>query len=357
MSGSIRTITDKNEFHDIFYKSFANGSVFLKTANGNLKILFMGYSDGEAAFKIPYVKSMPPSCLIFVRVENVTIYAELGLISKEEDEVYTFRPVKMQSITVDRSGERKSVAAQNEKSIVYISNLITDFIIEKSIALDFRKADRVKHTIISEMDTMFPQKKVYFMNEGMSDPRMRYFYDMGKPYLITDINDPKQKDNADYRAYIENIYSKDYFLINRKNLISEVAFPILYKQFLPFGYIQVNSTVAANESYYNIVRKLSLITSEIFARNNLFQIMNDRIIVSDVSKGGFSVVFKDRTYLRYFKEKSYLHCTMKITGSDVSMLAVVRNIVLLENKIMKVGCEILKMDQNSSEIYEKFCCS
>ena len=46
---------------------------------------------------------------------------------------------------------------------------------------------------------------------------------------------------------------------------------------------------------------------------------------------------------------------MKITGSDVSMLAVVRNIVLLENKIMKVGCEILKMDQNSAEIYDKFC--
>jgi hypothetical protein len=37
------------------------------------------------------------------------------------------------------------------------------------------------------------------------------------------------------------------------------------------------------------------------------------------------------------------------------MLAVVRNIVLLENKIMKVGCEILKMDKNSTEIYENFC--
>ena len=355
MSGSIKTITDQAEFHEIFYKKFANGNIFLKTANGNLKIKFMGYSEGEAAFKIPYVKNMPPSCLVFVRTELVTVYVELNFVSKEEDEIFTFKPVKMQAITVARSDERKTTPSSDGKSIVYITDLITDFIIEKSIALDYKKAERVKHTVISEMDTMFPQKKVYFMNEGMSDPRMRYFYDMGKAYLITNIGDLSAKDDPDYRNYMENIYSKDYFLINRKNLISEVSVPVLYKNSLPFGYIQVNSTIPANQSFFDIVRKLALIASEIFSRYNLFQIMHDKVIVSDVSKNGFSVVFKDRMYLRYFKEKSYLHCSMKLGAETVSMLAVVRNVTLMENKIMKVGCEILKMDERNSAVYSGFC--
>ncbi|MCX8125453.1 MAG: hypothetical protein N3F66_14995, partial [Spirochaetes bacterium] len=67
MAEQIRTITDKVQFPRIFSLFFYNNDVFLRTASGDLKITFMGFADGTAAFKIPYIKNMPDSCIIITR--------------------------------------------------------------------------------------------------------------------------------------------------------------------------------------------------------------------------------------------------------------------------------------------------
>lgn len=354
MPEAIRTITDKSQFQDIFYAHFMQGDSFIKTANGNLKVAFLGYTDGEAAFRIPFLKNMPDMVLVMTRSEGATVYAALKSREKQEDEVYTFIPLKMQIIYVERSAERRRLDADSSKSLIFVTHVISDFIIEKTIALEPRKVERIKFAVLSEMEQIFPHRKVYLVNEGMSDPRMKYFYDMGAPYLITNVTDQKQRSDEVWRSYMENIYSKDYFLINRKNFISEVAVPVLYRNTIPFGYVQVNSTVPANDAMLMMVRKLAAVTGELFNRQKLFQLLEEKLLVSDVSVKGLSIVFRDRKYIRYFKEKSYLNFNLNTGSDEINMLVIVRNVGLMENKIIKVGCEILRIQQGKEEVYAKF---
>jgi hypothetical protein len=354
MSGSIRTITDEKEYQELFNRHFLQGVVFLKAVNGNLKIAFYGYTQGIVALKIPYLKNMPESCLIFSRIGSITTYVQLKYIQKREDEVYLFKPLKMQSISVERR-EGRTVLEENEKSLIFLTDIITDFDIEKTIALESRKTDRIRNMIISEIQPMFQRIKVYFCNEGMSDPRMKYFYKLGRPYLIKDFNDPAMRTNPEYRNFVENILSRDYNLINRKNLISEISVPVAYKNAIPFGYIQVNNTAPVVDASMDLMRKLSATASELFIKDRIFAPSQEKLLISDISKTGLGIVFKDRTLIRFFKEKSYVHFNLILPGKQsVQVFAVVRNVVFLENKVIKVGCEILGMDEASRQKYSQF---
>ena len=98
MAGTIKTVTDRSEFDSIFYDNFPNNDVFLKTSTGNMKISFLGYTGGQVAFRIPYIKSMPLTALVFTRRNEVTIYAEIRTIEKQEAEVFVFAPVRMPTL-------------------------------------------------------------------------------------------------------------------------------------------------------------------------------------------------------------------------------------------------------------------
>ena len=114
MAGTIQTITDRSAFDRIFYDNFSGGEIFLKTSNGNLKIAFLGYTSGQIAFRIPYIKSMPDTALIFARRADTTIYVELKTVEKQEAEVFIFSPIKVQIILASRSEHRASVGGAGE---------------------------------------------------------------------------------------------------------------------------------------------------------------------------------------------------------------------------------------------------
>jgi hypothetical protein len=189
MAELIKTITDKSLFEKIFYKFFLKKDVFLKTKNGDLKIEFFGYTDGMAALRIPYLKNMYESCLIFTRNESYTIYANLKLVEKQEDDSYIFIPIKFQIISTMRREDRKIVDIGGEgKNIIYITSVISDFIIQNSLAMENKKVDHVKEIVRFDLEKQFKHVRIFFCNEGMTDVRMKYFYENKTPYLISDIN-------------------------------------------------------------------------------------------------------------------------------------------------------------------------
>jgi len=53
MTGSIETITDRQKFDEIFNTSIFVSDVYMRTSSGSLKIRFMGFSNGQIAFKVP----------------------------------------------------------------------------------------------------------------------------------------------------------------------------------------------------------------------------------------------------------------------------------------------------------------
>ncbi len=353
MAGAIETITDTSKFDEIFYKYFINKEVYLKTKTLNMRITFMGSSNKEIALKIPMVKTMPPNCIIFTRTENDTLYAQLLFLRQEQDDsVYIFQAQKIQIISAQRHEERKTAAGQG-KLVLFVTKITSDFIIEKTMALEARKISQIKLAISSEIEKVFQYTKIYFRSEGMSDPRMHYFYEKKPAYVISDF--AQKKGTPEEQYYFENIYSKDYYLINRKNFVSEIAVPINFKSLIPIGFIQVNNTSPLKESILDMVTRLAKTAEALMVKMNILSLLDDKLLVSDLSAKGIGLVFKDRTYLRYFQEKSYIYFTLMLPDNLViPILVIVRNIALLENKVIKVGCEIVYIDENARKIYNNF---
>ncbi len=357
MSEQIQTITDKNQLRDIFYKHFADGDIYLKTKNGDLKIKFLGYTSDQIAFRIPHVKNLFDNCLVYTRRGSTIYYVQLKFHEKQEDESFVFFPLKMQLITVERREDRKAISTEGTgKQILYITNIISDFIMENTLSMEGRKVDRIKEILRTDIEKHFPHIRIFFFNEGASDPRMKHFANMNRPIFIPDINKkPEDREMADYNNYMSNVYSKDYQLQNRKQLISEVSVPFLFRGKIPYGYIQVNNTTVMPESVLTIVKRLATGADELIQKQKLFPISDAKLLVSDVSRNGLGVVFKDRMFIRYFKERCQIFFDLMLPGDKkASLHAEVRNIILMENKIIKIGSEIKEMDALSEVNYEEF---
>ena len=357
MAELIKTITDTGVFEKIFYKFFLNSSVFLKTKSGDLKIQFFGYTEGQVALRIPFVKNMFENCLIFTRSENVTIYSHLRLVEKQADESYIFVPVKFQVISAARREDRKVVELGGEgKSILYVTNIISDFIIQNSLAMENKKVDHVKETVRFDLEKQFKMVRIYFCNEGLSDPRMKYFLEKRTPIFIPNIDKKEAgRDESLFNLYHNEIYHKDHHLVNRKQLISEVSVPVLYRGKIPYGYIQGNAEAVLTEPAMAAVKRMAVLVEELFAKYRIFPASEDRLLVSDVSRNGIGIVFKERRFIRFFKENSLVYFDIMLPDNKKSScLAVVRHIDILESKIIKIGCEIREFDSLGEVNYEEY---
>ena len=361
MSGTIETITDRSAFEKIFYENFSSGDLFLKTSNGNLKIAFLGYTDGQIAFRIPYIKSMPDTALVFARREETTVYIEIKTVEKQESDVFIFTPLKVQVIYSSRREDRMSVGNQaGAKSLLFVTNAASDFNLYDSISLEKKKMLIIKDKILSDLKKIFTDVVVYFCSEDIGDPRMRYFRENANaPILIANIDKPEPGKEAVHAFYKEFIYSKEQYNMKRKGLISEISVPVLYKGMIPFGFIQINSSVTLDPSYLQILLRVASLSDQMTARGGIFKgICTDRLLVSDVSRGGIGIVFKDRKYIRFFKENGTVSFDLTLpNGSIVLISATVKNIVLQENKVIKVGCAIRQIDPKGKSQYDTFISS
>jgi hypothetical protein len=94
---------------------------------------------------------------------------------------------------------------------------------------------------------------------------------------------------------------------------------------------------------------------EIINRTKFFPVSEEKLLVADMSKNGLGVVFKDRRFIRYFKERCQVFFDLILPEEKKAAIhAEIRNIVLMENKIIKIGCEIKEMDALSEVNYEEF---
>ncbi|MBN1500393.1 MAG: hypothetical protein JW982_09560 [Spirochaetes bacterium] len=356
MAGTIRTINNLNDIEKVLNSFFSSVDVFLKIKNGNLKIRYLGYIQQKVIIQVPYLKNMSEEILIFARKNGNTVYLHLRYIEKQGEDDFLLTPVKMQIIYAERIETRTSLSDGKQKSILFVDNVISDFIIENQLALAVKTVDRIKNFIHDEIEKSYERKKIYFMNEGLSDPRLKYFYENRSPYVVEDFTaDGKRSDNKFYEYFISNIYSKDYNLINRKNLISEVAAPVFFKRKIPIGYIQVNHTKQLDVRTVKIVEKLALSAEEIFNKQKVFNTQTEKLLVTDISKNGLSIAFKERQFIRLFKENSYVVLSLLMPDNlRIDMLVIVKNITLLDNKVIKVGCQIKDIEEYSRKIFEHY---
>jgi hypothetical protein len=284
------------------------------------------------------------------------IYSYLRFIEKQEDNIFIFAPTKFQIITSSRSEERNNLDDVNGKRLVFVTNIISDFIIENTLVQRMKKIDRIKEQIFDEMENAFDYMKLYLRNEVTGDPRMKYFLSHRNPIFISDFSKKGAGgDEKFFKFYIDDVYSRDHQLQKRKEILSEISVPFLYQAKMPYGYLQVNGKAPFADVTLASVKKFAAYVDELFKKENIFSKSSDKFIVNSLSKNGFGIVFKDRKYIRYFKSDSMVYLDMIFPGNKrASILVVVKHISILPNKTIAVGFEIKELDAIGEINYDEF---
>jgi hypothetical protein len=354
MAETIKTITDTGQFEEIFKKFFANREVYLKTKSGDLFIQFLGFTEGTVMFRIPRVKNVPDTIVVFTRLSENTIYASLKFLENTEND-FIFLPIKFQIISEKMKEERTDLAATGGKNVLYINNIISEQMIQGALDSNEKKVGIMKDKIAHDLKGKFDHVRVVFINETRIDVRMKRFMESWNPIIIKDLSDQSDLANKEKSFYINEIYSKDYKLSSHKELISEVSVPIIYKSMVPYGYIQVNNAKPMNETHLTVVKRLAVMINEYVLKERLFVPAPEKFIVNDISKKGLGVVFRERRLLRYYMKDSRLIFDLTLPDSNkVTMRVIVRNTIFNESGIIKVGLEILDIDAISEANYDEF---
>lgn len=355
MPDQIKTVTDRGQFQFLLDNFFNGHQVYIKTSSGALGLQYLGFSDGNVAFRIPHVKSFPENAVVFSRHGGHTIYLSLKHIEKSED-TFIFIPIKFQIISESRKEDRKLVDIEGGKSVIYMNNFISDYIIQRGLATSQKKIDKIKEIAEFELKKKFDHVKIVFIHEAKSDPRLNHALNTGKLLYIPNLNEnPDPSLEEDYNYYLDNIYKADISLSSRHRYISEVLAPVMYNFIIPYGYIQVNSAQALSEGMSEVSRRMAIVIDQLFKKNDIFSALDTRFLVADLSKSGMGFVFRDKKYLRYFEEKSRIMFDIMLPTRKKAVIgAVVRNITFLQNNIIKVGCEISDMDDNSRANYDEY---
>ena len=354
MSQTIKTITDKSRVEAIFKNYFSGKDIYIRTKSGNLKIHFLGYSEDNVAFRIPHVKNIKESITVFTRHQANTIYVMLQYLEKKED-TFIFLPVKFQVISEARKEDRMLVGSEGGTKVIFVNNIMTDMAIKSELMMNDKKVEHVREIITFDLEKQFDLIKVYFISESKSDIRMKYLMERESPLFIPDLNsDPSEKLKSDYEYYINEIYSKD-FRMSGSEYISEVLVPVFFKTVIPYGYIQVNNKSPMTDGLFTVVKRMAVVMNELFKKYNLFLSTEDRFLVSDLSKGGMGIVFKDRRQTRFFRKDSLIIYEIVLPTQKKAVIgAIVRNVNFLDNGTIKVGMQIHKMDPISEVNYDEF---
>src|SRR3990172_2346545 len=328
MAETIKTITDRGQFEEIFKQYFTGKDIYLRTKSGDMIIQFLGYHDGNVAFRIPRVKTVPYSILVFTRHDAHTIYAGLKVIENKAD-TFVFLPLKFQIISEERKENRADLGKAENKSIIYISNLISEGMLKNSLDVNEKKVRFIKDMIAQDLKGKFDRIRIMFINESSIDVRMKHFLETWTPIFIKDMNTgPQKKEETDFNFFINEIYAKDYKLSSQNEIISEISVPIILKNTIPYGYIQVNGAQPMNDGHLTIIKRIAVMVNEFFLKEKIFASAEEKFIVANVSKSGLGIVFKDRRLIRFFVKDSHLVADMMLPDSNkVTMGIVARNTV------------------------------
>ena len=355
MADIIKTVTDKNQFQFLLDNFFEGKNVFIKTSNGSINLQFLGYSDGNVAFRIPFVKSVSDQVVVFVRQNANTIYLSMKFIERSED-TFIFIPLKFQIISEYRKEDRKLVGIEGGKNILYIDNIVTDLILVRALSTADKKTDKIKEIAEFELKKKFENVKIVFIHETKKDTRLKHVVATAKSIFVSNLNvDPEPEREEEFNYYINNIYKSDFAVSSRNRYISEVTIPVMFNNIIPYGYLQVNSSSVITDGLFEVVKRMAIVIDQLLKKNNLFMPIDSKFLISDMSNSGLGFVFKEKKYIRYFQEGGKISFTIMLPTMKKAVIgAIVRNITFMENRIMKIGCEINIMDNTSRMNYEEF---
>ena len=361
MNHSVDKIVDKKQMKEIFEKRFSSLVAFIKTDDISIQVVSFKYEDNLITITLPRHVMNFDNAIIYVRDREKIIASHVSLQMAGEDNSFVFEPRDVMICDVPRKENRNKIENKNSAASVniYVSNIISDFIIDESFIASRKRVDFIKNVLLQKISLENALLKIVLLNEIHNDERMKYFRTERKPYFYEDLKDvhdnEKLKNNSDLKRYAFSIYPSDPALEDKK-IISEISVPLLYKFMLPFGYMKVTSQAKLTDTDFTTVRKFGMSVSTLFTNDkNLIKNSEERIAVTDLSMHGLGIVFKDKRLIKHFKDDSLIVFTVFLPEEkQATILCLVKNISLVQNYIYRVGCEIINIESIGEVHYSEY---
>ncbi len=362
MNHNANTVFDKKSIKEIFENRLALLKVFVKINGISIPIKSFKYENDCVTISINQHEIEADKIIIYAQNNEKVIASHANLKVKNDDNTYVFEPCDIIIFDANRKEERSIVGIRNLNTVtspIYITNMISDFLINESFMASRKRVDFIKEVLMKKISLDNALTKITLLNELHNDERMKFFMTERKPYFFNNLKDvfdsEKLKTDPDLKRYAFSIYPSDPTLEDMK-IISEISVPLLYKFMLPFGYIKATSQTALTDSDFTMIRKFGMSVSTLFSNDkNLIKSSDEKIAVIDLSIHGLGIVFKEKRMIKHFKDNSLIVFTVFLPEEkQATMLCIVRNISLIRNFIYRVGCEILNIESIGEVNYSEY---
>lgn len=343
-------------FSSIFLKLFLNNTVNLKKDHETVQVQFLSYDGGIATLKIPPGHDPLGAVVIYLERASDVVYSNMTYIAAIGHDKYTFDALDLQVMEYVKPEEPKPVVEEvrnkQRSGQIYLSDVISDFSLIECLKNNTRRVEYMRDEILKKLSAVYPHSIISFIHDKKPNYRMDFFREVRQPYFYPEFRRPSNpSENRELASFMTNIYDHDYTIV-QNHYESEICVPILYKLMMPFGYIQVNSQSPLTEKDYSAIRKLGMSASVIFTNDQrIIRSAGDILAINDMSKNGFGIVFREKPLIKHFRENSMVSFNIYLPeNKKASVLAAIRHITLVDNKMYKVGVEIINID-SIGELY------
>ncbi len=338
-------IREPEKIRELYNSCFSGKTVFMKYYNNDIRVKCHGYSVGHVVIAIPYLKSIPDPAVIFSFDDNNIIHLNLKKTAAIQQDLFQFAITRCYLVPSSRNQNRSTIELTNSnKNLIYITNLITETMVNNSLIISHNKINTVFSFAEKKMKQKFFFVKMTTAMEIPHDPRMQYIYSNNEGYIVSRLGKHSFKKTPAYDYYMNYIYPGERTIKTGMYRISEAVFPIFYKGKIPYGYLRINKETEFTENEIKMAENLIRSIEEHFYKINIFPVIKEKILVQDISPGGFSTLQNQKNNTRIFKNGNLVCCDMVLPGrGEINILGKITYNKSKENGLIRSGMKIEKI--------------
>ncbi len=351
-----KTITSRDQIEEIYSIFFSDKPAYIRYSGKDIRVKCSDCLNGKIVIDIPFATVIPDPVIVHTSIGNKTVHLYLKKTGRASLDNTLFDILKCNLIVSERGSSRHRITHdKDQKKVVYITDFITDTIVGNSLLTESNKISAVFSRAELELMKLFSSAKFVTKNEAPHDLRMQYITKRRKSIIVRKIDDADPEDKEGYEFYMKNIFHVEKPVKMRKLSFSEAVLPLYYRDKIPYGYLKVDKDSNMNDSDLRLAEKYVKSIEQYLIRQDVFQVVSDKIIVHEVSSAGLSVLQHEKKNSRHFKIGSqFCYDLVLPDNKKVHLLARIKHNSPGGNGIVRTGFEIEKVDDSQLDDFNAY---
>lgn len=345
-NGEAETVKSPEKIREIYKADFAGRQAFMKYYNNNIPVQCRSYSIGTIVVEFPLLKVIPDPVVIFTYNDRYIITLTLKKTSMLQKDVIQFEITRCALSKSPRHYRRNTIDLKGgNRQVVFITNLITETFINNALIVNHSKIHSIINLAEEKLQKKFMHARISIATELQHDPRMQYIYTNNKGYLLSNIGRHTTRGDAAYDYYMSYIYPAERILKTSVYRISEMLIPLFFKNKIPYGYLRINKENLLSDSEIQYARSLVKSIEDHFCRTGIIPVIREKILINDISQGGFSTLQHQKKKIMLFKNGNQICCDLVLPESgDINILGRIAYNSNTDSGLVKSGLKIEKID-------------